>query len=196
VRGRAKHNLRDINVRIPATHSRWSRPVGSGRARWPSTPSTRRAARLCRDSLGLRPPVSGPDRRPTWIRSRGSRAISIEQKTTSRSPPRPWAHHGDIRLPAPAVCLGGHAPRPKLRTAHRPPDGGADCAENSGDGQGRARHGDGAIVRGARANSRTAGPARSTGFRRGWTEKCKISRALQLTGERITPSRRSSTASC
>ncbi len=57
-----------------------------------------------------------------------SPAISIEQKTTSRSAAVDGGDdYGDLRLSAAAVCVGRAAALPELRAADYAADGGADC---------------------------------------------------------------------
>ena len=126
VRGARQHNLRNVYVSIPRnTLTVVTGLSGSGKSslafdtiyaegqrRYVETLSA--YARQFLDQME-RPDVDAIDGL--------SPAISIEQKTTSRSPAlHRRHHHRDLRLPPPALRLRRPAALPQLRPAHHPPD--------------------------------------------------------------------------
>ena len=145
VRGARQHNLRNLSVSIPRnTLTVVTGLSGSGKSslafdtiyaegqrRYVETLSA--YARQFLDQME-RPDVDAIDGL--------SPAISIEQKTTSRSSALDRGDdYGDLRLPAPAICVGGPAALPQVRAADHPPDGGADRGAHCGAGVGRADYG-------------------------------------------------------
>ena len=130
VRGARQHNLKNINVEIPRnTLTVITGLSGSGKSslafdtiyaegqrRYVETLSA--YARQFLDQME-RPDVDAIDGL--------SPAISIEQKTTSRSPRSTVGHHhGNLRLPALAVRLHRSPALPQMRPAHHPPVGRTD----------------------------------------------------------------------
>ena len=126
VRGARQHNLRNVSVSIPRnTLTVVTGLSGSGKSslafdtiyaegqrRYVETLSA--YARQFLDQME-RPDVDAIDGL--------SPAISIEQKTTSRSPALDRRHHhGDLRLSAPALRIRRPAALPQLRPAHHAPD--------------------------------------------------------------------------
>ena len=130
VRGARQHNLRDINVRIPRnTLTVVTGLSGSGKSSLAFDTIYAEGQRRYVETLSAYArQFLDQIERPDVDSIEGlSPAISIEQKTTSRSPRSTVGHHHrDLRLSAPALRQRGHAALPQLRPAHRPPDGGAD----------------------------------------------------------------------
>jgi len=91
VRGARQHNLRDINVRIPRNTLTWSRPLRAREESLAFDTIYARAAALVETLSAYPASFWTRSSGPTWIRSRALAAISIEQKTTSRSPRSTWA---------------------------------------------------------------------------------------------------------
>ena len=167
VRGARQHNLRNLSVSIPRnTLTVVTGLSGSGKSslafdtiyaegqrRYVETLSA--YARQFLDQME-RPDVDAIDGL--------SPAISIEQKTTSRSSALDRGNdHGDLRLPAAAIRVGGPAALSEVRAADHPPDGGADCGADCGAGARREDYG--LRAAGARTQGRVprgaggAGPA-------------------------------------
>ena len=151
VRGARQHNLKNIDVEIPRnTLTVITGLSGSGKSslafdtiyaegqrRYVETLSA--YARQFLDQME-RPDVDSIDGL--------SPAISIEQKTTSRSPRSTVGNdHRDLRLSAPAIQLHRHPSLPQLRQRDHAPVGGADQLAGNGfgrDGRRAARHAAGA----------------------------------------------------
>jgi len=138
VRGARQHNLRDINVRIPRnTLTVVTGLSGSGKSSLAFDTIYAEGQRRYVETLSAYArQFLDQIERPDVDSIEGlSPAISIEQKTTSRSP---RSTVGTI------LRVGWHAPLPQLRPPHRPPDRRADCRPHPRTGARRARHGHGA----------------------------------------------------
>ncbi len=106
-------------------------------------------------------------------------------------------HHRNLRLPAPALCLGGRAALPQLRPTHLAAVRRSDCP--SGHEPGARRTGDHLCAHRARTQGRVSGGTRKSrpaGVSRPHRRRSSRSEPKMLfwRSERTTPSRRSSIA--
>ena len=148
VRGARQHNLRDINVRIPRnTLTVVTGLSGSGKSSLAFDTIYAEGQRRYVETLSAYArQFLDQIERPDVDSIEGlSPAISIEQKTTSRSPRSTVGTITEIydylRLLYASV---GTPALPQLRPAHRAPDRRADRPAHLRTGPGRARHRDGA----------------------------------------------------
>ena len=130
VRGARQHNLRDINVRIPRnTLTVVTGLSGSGKSSLAFDTIYAEGQRRYVETLSAYArQFLDQIERPDVDSIEGlSPAISIEQKTTSRSPRSTVGTITEI-YDSPALRLSGYAPLPQLRTTDCTPDGRADSA--------------------------------------------------------------------
>jgi excinuclease ABC subunit A len=157
VRGARQNNLRDISVRIPRnTLTVVTGLSGSGKSSLAFDTIYAEGQRRYVETLSAYArQFLDQIERPDVDSIEGlSPAISIEQKTTSRSP---RSTVGTITEIYDYLRLL-YASLPQLRPAHLPSDIGADCPAHSRTRQRRARHGHGAYR--ARPQGRVQRPAR------------------------------------
>ena len=122
VRGARQHNLRDINVQIPRnTLTVVTGLSGSGKSSLAFDTIYAEGQRRYVETLSAYArQFLDQIERPDVDSIEGlSPAISIEQKTTSRSPSlHRRHHHRDLRLPASSLRIGGRSSLSEMRKAH------------------------------------------------------------------------------
>ena len=129
IQGAREHNLRNVDLELPRDKLIvFTGLSGSGKSRWPSTPSTPRASGAT-SSRCPRTPASSSGRwtSPT---STSSRAVAGHLHRPEERQPQPsfhgGHHHRGLRLPPLVVRPDRHSPRPRNRRAAGAPDATAD----------------------------------------------------------------------
>ena len=162
VRGARQHNLRDISVRIPRnTLTVVTGLSGSGKSSLAFDTIYAEGQRRYVETLSAYArQFLDQIERPDVDSIEGlSPAISIEQKTTSRSPRSTVGTITEIYDYLRLLYASVGTPHcPNCGRPICPPDRRTDCAAHSGTGPGRARHRDGAHR--ARPQGRVQGSAR------------------------------------